>query len=180
MILYENVNDSLNDFFSFLDLNHKKGTFASIHYVYRVKTNKYIIDDKKGKILNPYIDRIYKHTTYVFNFAESYRNAQLKTNPDWEYKGGSGEYEQVKGYNMIKKGKRGHYFPIISKNEKVNYTITDENDEHQPISNEEVKKYLPNRKSYGNIKYKNLSLDKILTIKASGRTWFNPDFMFNL
>lgn len=180
MILYEDVNDGLNDFFSFLDFNPKKSTFASIHYVYRVKMNKYIVDDEQGKILNPYIERIYKHVTYVFNFAESYRNAQLKRNPDWEYVGNGASYEKVSGYDFIQQGKSGYYFPIIVKSESSEYTIEDENGEHQAVTYENIKKYLPKPSGDSTLKYRNLALDKIASIKAGGRTWINPDFMFNI
>ena len=177
--------ESINDFFGFLEQDPKKGSFSHVYYTYPIKVNKFIKDAETGeKTPNPMFDKLFKTTQIVFNFEDTYKKGIER----WEEKSGeqhvpgerSGDYEKVQGYSVIETGKNGLYFPVLPKNQKtISYSVLDDSGARNEISKEEAIKYIPQRKQYdAPVQYRQLIVDRISKISAGGNTWDNPNFIY--
>lgn len=177
--------ESIEDFFNFLEQDPKKGSFSHVFYTYPVKVNKFLKDETTGeKTPNPMFNKLFKTTQIVFNFEDTYGKGIER----WEEKTGEkhepgqrrGEYDKVQGYSVLETGKNGLYFPVLPKQQKtLSYSVQQEDGTFQEIAKEEAVKYIPQRKPYdGPVQYRQLIVDRISKISAGGNTWDNPHFIY--
>ena len=175
--------EKIEDFFNFLNQNPQKASQAAAFYTAPVKMNKFIMTDG-GKILNPMIDKLFKHTRFLFKWEDTFNRAmeRLGEKNGMEHTPGkrSGTFEKVDGYNMLESGKSGLYLPIIPTGSESSYSVL-ENGQWMPIAKEEVYKYLPPRTDSSSSfkpEFRALIVDRIAKIKAGGNEWSNPGFIY--
>jgi hypothetical protein len=184
--LYEGDEDMLfeerfNDLFKFLDAKDpQKMSQGNAYYTAPLGSsymNKYVKDEEGNKTLNPYYGRILKHTRFNFGWADTFRRAEeRRTGGDVELGARSGQYDKVKGYGVLEKGKSGFYLPILPTGSEYTFTYVDDNGNQQPIEKEEVEKYTkPPRPSDGKSKFRPLIINRISKIQAGGNKWINPE-----
>jgi hypothetical protein len=187
--LYEGDEDMLfeerfNDLFKFLDAKDpQKMSQGNAYYTAPLGSsymNKYVKDEEGNKTLNPYYGRILKHTVFMFGWADTYKRAEeRRTGGDVELGARSGQYDKVKGYDVLEEGKNGYYLPILPTGSEYSFTYVDDNGNQEPIEKEEVKKYTkPPRPSDGKSKFRPLMINRISKIKAGGNEWINPKAEF--
>jgi hypothetical protein len=173
--------ETIDDFFNFLEKDPGKSTFAYVYYVNPVKVNKFYTNESGQKTPNPMDGKLFKNTQFMFNFAETYVDAVKKQNPDYEFGKRSGQYEKLQGYSVVETGKSGLYFPIIPKDSKSSYSIF-ENGEWSPIEYDEIKEFLPPPSTSTSpaplVKFRQLVLDRIARISAKGNIWNNNSFKY--
>lgn len=183
-ILIESVEKKeIDDFFNMLEIDPKKNTFAYVYYVapFDSSMNKTLsINGEKTK--NPMYGKIFKNTVYQFNYGKTYKEAIAKKNPDWEIQKRRGNYEKVGGYSVLEFGKDGKLIlPITDPIVKHYSYIYYDGLELKPITKEELKPYLPDRKPYeggSGVAFRNLNVDRIYRLSAGNARWVNKYFKF--
>jgi len=185
--LYEGDKDMLfeerfNDLFKFLDAKDpQKMSQGNAYYTAPLGDsymNKYVKDEEGNKKLNPYYGRILKHTRFMFGWADTYKRAEeRRTGGDVELGARSGQYDKVKGYDVLEKGKSGHYLPILpTGSDEYTFTCVDDNGNQEPIEEEKFQEYMkPPRPSNGKSKFRPLIINRISKIQAGGNKWINPE-----
>ena len=172
------TEESIDDFFNFLEFDPHKHSFAYAYYTYPVTLNK-TMEDNGIKVPNPMYGKIFKNARYKFNYGEVYGDAMRKVNPDYIPGKRSGEYEKVDGYKVTEMGKSGLYLPILPTEQKSVYSVN-EDENWRVVDFDEIKKYFPKR-TYSAAparEYKQLILDRIYKISAGGNVWVNPNFKY--
>ena len=173
------TEETIDDYFKFLESNPHKHSFAYAYYTYPVTLNKNIISNGE-KIPNPMYGKIFKNIKYEFNYGKVYVDAMKRINPDYTPGLSRGTYEKVQGYQVTVMGKSGLYLPIMPTHNESNYSVNDDGG-WKVVTFDEIKPYYPDR-NYSSpaapIEYKQLILDRIYRISAGGNVWNNPNFKY--
>lgn len=184
--IHESLNENLlteeniNDFFTMLEKDPKRKSFAYIYYTMPVAVNKFIIDENGNKIPNPMDGKLFKNKQIKFNYAETFKEVMGKRDPDYVLGKKSGTYEKLGGYDVIESGKNGLYMPVLPKSSRDEYSIFDENG-WKPVRKEEIQQYLRPVSNYvdnGKPIVNQLIVDRIARISAGGHVWNNPNFKY--
>lgn len=177
------------DFFEFLNQDPKKGTIASVYYTAPMTVNKFYVDERGVKQPNPLFLSLYKHTRFTFRYADTYAAAiERKYGSAVHLNAPTGTYEKLQGYDIVRSGKSGLYFPIVPLSSKSRLTFVpregkDWNNAKEVLYSDIIQ-YLPQR---GNVEegftdgppaLRNLLLSRIYRIKAGGHVFTNPQFEF--
>ena len=173
------TEDRIDDFFKFLANDPKSSTMASAYYTAPVTMNKFIIGDDGIKIPNPMHGKVFKNTLFMFRWADVYKDAVQRVNPDYEFGERRGTYDKVEGFKVTEMGKSGLYLPILPSGSNSNYSVL-EDGQWMQIDKEDVRKYLPPYRggSASGVEYRQLIVDRIAMIKSGGNEWVNPHFHF--
>lgn len=176
--LQEGVNQ-IEDFFNFLEVDPKHGTFAYAEYVAPVSLNKTYVEDGV-KMLNPLYGKLYKYSKFKFNYGEVYAEAMKKRDPEYTPGVRRGKYEKLQGYDVLESGKSGLYLPIHPKGSTPTAYIVEENGKYIKKSKEEIAKYLKPVSSFDPeaLQRRQLIVDRIYKLTASGAEWKNPNFAY--
>lgn len=174
------TEETVNDFFNFLEKDPRKNTFAYVYYTAPVSMNKFIIDENGNKIPNEMYGKIFKNKQIRFNYSETFKEVMSKRNPDYVYGSRKGNYEKLGGYEVLEHGKSGLYMPVLPKQSKTTYSMLD-NGTWTLVEKSEIQKYIKPDIQYpdnGKPIYNQLIVDRIARISAGGHTWNNPNFIY--
>ncbi len=171
--------ETINDFFNFLEQDPQKKSFAYVYYTAPVTLNKNYDAGDGLKTPNPMYGKIFKNQQFKFNYGATYKEAVLKQNPEHEFKDRKGNYEKVQGFDVLEMGKSGLYLPIIPIASKSTYSIKNDDGSWQEVNFEDVKQYFPEpRPKRDTPPTKQLIVDRIARISAKGNVWTNPHFIY--
>lgn len=184
MAATKRIAQEIDDFFEML--NARKNTFA---YAYTANTmdsklKKNIVNADGISEINPMFGKLYKVTTYKFNFGRTYREAVNRKNPAWDVQIKNGYSEKVQGYKMVYFNAKGDLmFPIADFTSKSRYFMVDDANNIQEYKLDELKPYMKpsstvQRQSSSGVNYKNINVDKIYKFNAGGKTWNNRVFIY--
>lgn len=174
------TEETVEDFFSFLETDPRQGTLSYVYYVAPLKVNKKYVDEDGVKKDNPMSGMIYKVTKFQFNFGETYAKRVQKLNPDYEFKGRKGVFGKPEGYKNVEIGKNGLYLPIIPKKTESKYILKTGKGVKE-VNLSDYQKYLPPPSSGERVvpsEFRNLLVDRVYRISAGGHVWKNPNFEF--
>lgn len=173
------TEETYRDLFDFLDQGQKKMTNGTAYYVASMDSsmNKFIMDDSGIKVPNPMYGRLFKHTRFMFPWADTYKRAMERKGEGRELSSRSGTFEKVTGYDVLERGKSGLYLPILPSGSEYKYVVVD-GGESKVVSKEEVLPYLrPSSPSGGGpVDFRLLIVDKIAKLTGGGNVWINPEF----
>jgi hypothetical protein len=147
---YENLimkeqEKSIVDFFSTLKKSDIENKHATVYYSSPLKMNKtYLNEGIKQE--NPMTGKVVKYKAIEFNYGDTFKEAVLKENPDYEFKGQSASYEKVKDSDILLSGKNGLYLPVLPLHSESTYKVLSEDGNLNPIEFEDLKQYLPPHK----------------------------------
>lgn len=180
----ENFNklneDIYEDFFYFLEDDPKLNTFAYVYYVSNL--NRYLAKAKS----NPMVDRFIKITKYKFRFGDTYKNAVLRKNPDYEFQQRRGEYTKVQGFSVLEFDKNGdEVLPIMPlKSDSIILVLNeDKNKIIDKIRMNEIQNkyqeffigsfFKEKQESTSGVDFRALKVKNIIKINAGGNNWYN-------
>ena len=167
------------DFFNTLKNSECENTMAFVYYASPLKLNKNYMEMDK-KLENPLYDKVLKYKTIQFNYGDTFKDAVLKINPDYEFKGQKAVYEKVNGSDILTLGKNGLYLPILPLGSESSYKLEFKEGLMLTVLFEEVKKYMPEvkeRKDDVPI-FNQLLVSRISKIESDINFWINYDFEY--
>jgi hypothetical protein len=179
------TEDVYDDFFYFIENDPRLNTFAYIYYLSSL--DRYLSKPKN----NPMLGKFYKLSKYKFRFGDTYKNAVVRKNPEYEFQKRSGEYIKIEGYNVLERDAKGdEVLPIMPLDTKSTVIVFDEeNKKKETISVSELKKnyseYFINSFLTGNyepssgVDFRALKIKNTIKISAGGNVWMNPYIKLN-
>ena len=173
--------ETINDFFNFLEQDPQKKSFAYVYYTSPVKLNKNYVDENGVKLPNPMVDKLFKNQQIKFNYGATYKEAVLKQNPEHEFKDRKGNYEKVQGFDVLEMGKSGLYLPVLPIASKSTYSIKNDDGSWEEVNFEDVKQFFPPQRERGESEtpqVRQLIVDRIARVSAKGNVWTNPHFIY--
>lgn len=178
--------ERIDDFFEFLAQNPQRKSMATVFYTAPVKLNKYITNENGEKESNPMFGKLFKHQRIRFKWDESYKDAALRVNPDFQFGNRSGEFSKSSGFDVLEQGKSGFYLPVVPTGSDSVYSVL-ENGQMNIIDKNEAYRYMPTNNSNinsassdsGKPDFRQLILKRIYAIKAGGNSWVNPEFEYD-
>jgi len=181
-ILTENTSTNLSeevydDLYKFLDNKVQKMSTGTAYYVSDMTSsmNKKLADGTP----NPMYGRILKNTRFIFRWNDTFKRALERQGVERELGTRKGQFEKVEGYELLEKGRSGLYLPILPTGSEYEFTYLKDDGTSQPISKQEVKKYLrppsPSALEKGP-QYRLLIVDKIVKLTGGGNIWTNSQF----
>lgn len=170
---------SLVDFFNTLKNSECENMKASVYYASPLKLNKTYLENDQ-KLSNPLYDKVLKYKTIEFNYGDTFKEAVLKNNPDYEFKGQKAVYDKVNGSDILLKGKNGLYLPILPLASQSSYKLEFNDGLMLTVLFEEVKKYMPEVKERpeGVPVFNQLLVSRISKIESEINFWINYDFEY--
>jgi hypothetical protein len=161
---------TVEDFLEFMGREPQKYSFGYVYYTYPAKM---ATESKKNP--SPFAGRIFKHKPHKFRWAETYKEAMLRKDPDYQFVGGGGEYKPVEGVKLVVEGKNGLYFPIVPLEDATYHTVYTL--DWKVVPYEEIAQHLAIPS--GNIPPKiSMLVERIAGISAGGAFLKNPEFKF--
>jgi hypothetical protein len=109
---------TVEDFLEFMGRDPQKYSWGWVYYTYPAKM---ITESKKNP--DEYAGRVFKHKPYKFRWAETYKEAMLRQDPNFVFKGGTTDYKPVEGVKIMKEGPNGLYFPIVPQEDATFHTV---------------------------------------------------------
>lgn len=179
IIMNKKQEDNIGDFFNTLKSNNCEETTAYVYYASPLKMNKTYLNEN-SKQQNPIVDKVIKYKTIKFNYGDTFKDAVLKINPDYEFKGQRAIYEKVDGSDILTIGKNGLYLPILPLSSESSYKLKFNDEIMFTIKYEEIKKFIPEikeRKSDVPI-FNQLLVSRISKIESDINFWINYDFEY--
>lgn len=170
---------SIIDFFNTLKNSECQNMAASVYYASPLKLNKTYMEGD-NKLPNPLYDKVLKYKTIEFNYGDNFKDAVLRVNPDYEFKGQKALYEKVNGSDILVTGKNGLYLPILPLKSESSYKLEFKDGLMLTVLFEEVKKYMPEVKerTEGVPIVNQLLVSRISKIESEINFWINYDFEY--
>lgn len=184
MAAIKKVAQEIDDFFEMLKAH--KNTFA---YVYTANTmdsklKKKFVNAEGQTVENPMLGKLFKVTTYKFNFGRTYREAVNGKNPQWQVQNRRGWNAKLQGFRMTEFNEKGDLFLTVADfTEKARYFMLDDNGVPFEVKMNDIEGYLkPSSKTtmIGNsgVNFRKLNVNKIYRFNAGGKTWNNKIFLY--
>jgi hypothetical protein len=186
----ENTNklneDVYEDFFYFLEDDPKLNTFAYVYYVSNL--NRYLAKAKS----NPMLDRFIKISKYQFRFGDTYKNAVLRKNPDYEFQQRKGEYTKVQGFSVLEFDRNGdEVLPIMPlKSDSIILVLNEDKTKIiDKIKTRDIQTkyseyfigsfFKEKQETASGVEFRALKVKNIIKINAGGNNWFNKFLDFS-
>lgn len=170
---------SIIDFFNTLKNSECQNMTASVYYASPLKLNKTYSEGDK-KFTNPLLDKVLKYKTIEFNYGDTFKDAVLRNNPDYEFKGQKAVYEKVSGSDILVSGKNGLYLPILPLKSDSSYKLQFNDGLMFTVLFEEIKKFMPETKerTEGIPVFNQLLVSRISKIESEINFWINYEFEY--
>ena len=170
---------SIIDFFNTLKNSECQNMAASVYYASPLKLNKTYMEGD-NKLPNPLYDKVLKYKTIEFNYGDNFKDAVLRINPDYEFKGQKALFEKVSGSDILLTGKNGLYLPILPLNSESSYKLQFKDGIMFTVLFEEIKKYMPETKERpeGIPIFNQLLVSRISKIESEINFWINYEFEY--
>lgn len=184
MAAIKKVAQEIDDFFEMLKAH--KNTFA---YVYTANTmdgklKKKFVNADGLTVENPMLGKLFKVTTYKFNFGRTYREAVNRKNPQWQVQNRREWNAKLQGFRMTEFNEKGDlFFTIADFTSKTRYFMLDDNSIPFEVTMNDIDGYLkPSSKttkvSGSGVNFRKLNVNKIYRFNAGGKTWNNKIFLY--